>query len=270
MPRRGYFARDFLDRDGFAPAASDPFLPESGAAEEEEGPDVPTDGPDGVYVPTTDEHWTALEIAVPTLCYPCQEASGDLEPSIGEVTLTANASPLYAQAVTGWTRTFVGTQDTAAVQGFSTTDGTFSLGAGESAAFLVYMSAAVAAGTARLFNVVSHSWALQMAGSGALSVRFANVGTAGSAAHEGIGTIRPYLWVRDAAADTCRLYTTIEQVNGTHSEIAVNNTAGAGLGALTGGVAAEARYGLLAYWKGADAETIGKATLTALGWTLAY
>ena len=230
---------------------------------------VPVDGPGSVvYCPITADHWSNLSIATPTLCYGCQDTSGNLLPSIGSIELAPNASPLYAQTVTNWTRTFVGTVDTTAEQRFASADASLSLSSGESVAMLVYMSAAVVSGTARLFNVASHAWALQMSGNGNITGRFNNVAATGSN-HESLTTVHPYLWVRNATADTCKVFSDLQEVTGTHSEIAVT-IVGMGIGALAAGVAADSRVGLIAYWKGASAEGLGKATLQALGWSLAY
>lgn len=55
-------------------------------------------------VPVNAFQWSMLGY-VPTGLWLCQEGSGNLADSIGSLTLTANGSPLYNQAVAGWTRT---------------------------------------------------------------------------------------------------------------------------------------------------------------------
>jgi len=49
----------------------------------------------------------SLTISTPNYLHLCQEASGNMTDTIGGLTLTANGSPAYQQAVSGWTRTGV-------------------------------------------------------------------------------------------------------------------------------------------------------------------
>jgi hypothetical protein len=39
-------------------------------------PEVPADGPSGVYVPQTPEDWAALGLPVPHVAYPCRATHG--------------------------------------------------------------------------------------------------------------------------------------------------------------------------------------------------
>lgn len=69
--------------------------------------DTARDATSGIRCPVNAYQWTTLLGYTPDHLYLCQEASGNLGDSIGALALTANATPLYAQAVTGWTRTAV-------------------------------------------------------------------------------------------------------------------------------------------------------------------
>lgn len=74
-----------------------------------------SDAASGKPVPASAQEWTnfrtanGLAIANPSYLHLCQESSGNLADSIGSLTLTANASPLYQQTVSGWSRKAVGT-----------------------------------------------------------------------------------------------------------------------------------------------------------------
>lgn len=70
------------------------------------------------YVPANGDQWTTTLAAAgwtagnPSALWLCQEASGNLADSINSYTLTAANTPVYSQAVAGWSRTAVGTNDT--------------------------------------------------------------------------------------------------------------------------------------------------------------
>lgn len=69
-----------------------------------------TDAASGKAVPASSAEWSAfisaagLSVSAPSYLHLCQEASGNLADTIGGLTLTANGSPAYQQAVAGWTR----------------------------------------------------------------------------------------------------------------------------------------------------------------------
>jgi hypothetical protein len=76
---------------------------------------VTRDATSGIYYPATTTEVTnfvsynALTIDVPTSIYTCQEASGNLaDTGAGGITLVANGTPLYQQAVSGHARKAVG------------------------------------------------------------------------------------------------------------------------------------------------------------------
>lgn len=228
---------------------------------------VPTDGPDGVYVPTTAAHWTALGIPVPTECYACQEASGNLLPSIGTLQLApGGAGHLYQQTVAGWVRKAVGlTEGTAG--NFGTADASLDLAAGDSYYVLLYFRSTLPSAQRRILaaNGDNNGARLNNA-TGTLEQRHNGAATTGAADHAD-SDVHPILWARDASANTSRTYTDLEQINAVHAEGAV-----AGQTKCLGGVAGTppaARFLLAAIWKN-PSRALVKADLQALGWTLAY
>jgi hypothetical protein len=68
-------------------------------------------------LPSSSDQWSAfrtansLAIGTPDLLYTCQETSGNLSPSIGALSLTAAGTVSYNNAVAGWSRKFLGTND---------------------------------------------------------------------------------------------------------------------------------------------------------------
>jgi hypothetical protein len=185
------------------------------------------------------------------------------------LTLTANASPLYQQTVSGWTRYFVGTTDGVAGQRFTTTDASLDAGSGVSMAMLVYM-AWDSASARRLFIAGGDNNTLRSVASTGQIRSFHNGTGTSSTADLGDTTVRPYIWYRNATSNASGLLTLAEALVGTHDETATS-AAQRGIGAPGANLAATSKVGLVSYWTGADAETIAaRATLTTLGWTVAW
>jgi hypothetical protein len=102
--------------------------------------DVDVDATSGKGVPSTEFQFTMLGVTL-TSAWLAQEASGNLAglgPSA--FTLTANATPLYQQAVTGWTRT-ASAFNQASGQRFAATSGTGPNPSSTSVLWLGYMVA---------------------------------------------------------------------------------------------------------------------------------
>lgn len=238
---------------------------------------VSKDGPDSVYVPTTEAEWEALGIPAPTLCYGCQDASGALQPSIGSTELVPGATGhLYEQSVTGWSRKFVGTVDGASGQRWSTTAALMDLSLGDSFLALVYTSYATPS-SARLFLLAQgfDNSARAANSVGRPGTTHASVTAVGATDHGDIGTVRPYLWVRNAVDNASGLFTSLESVSGTHDESAVSGQP-TGIGTTSSGGPPDARFGLAAFWGPTEAAALiaagyaNETLLTALGWSLAY
>jgi hypothetical protein len=243
--------------------------PNGSRDEEEEEISVGTDGPSAVYVPASAADWVELGLPAPLAQWNCQDASGNLTAAVGAIELVPNASPLYQQTVSGWTRNFVGTADGTASQRFSTSDASLDAGAGVSMAMLVYM-AWDSASARRLFIAGGDNNTVRSVASTGVVRSFHNGTGVSSATDLGDTTVRPYIWYRNATSNASGLLLISEALVGTHDETA---TSGAirGIGAPGANIAATSKVGLMAYWTGADAETIAaKATLTTLGWTVAW
>lgn len=228
---------------------------------------VPKDGPGAVFVPTTAAQFTALGIEVPTLCFPCQEASGNLIPSIGSIQLPPTTTPLYQQAVTGWTRKFVGL-DTGTADRFTTTDSGLDVAAGESYAMMCYASVSNSGAIRPLMAAQGSANLIEINTSGVPRTVHNSVATAFAASHSDLTVVHPWQWYRDATANASGGRTDLQEVTGTHNEAAFS-AVDRGLG-RSGSNSPDVRCCWIAMWKGAIAETINKSTLTKLGWSLSY
>lgn len=70
------------------------------------------DGTSGIYVPADATEWGNLALTAPNFQWGCQDAASPLAAAIGGVTLAAGGSgQTYQDAITGWSRKAVGTQD---------------------------------------------------------------------------------------------------------------------------------------------------------------
>lgn len=233
--------------------------------------DVPVDGPGLVYLPGDDADWVELGLPAPSFQWNCQEASGDLQSAIGSLALAdANSGHLFEQTVTGWTAKAVGFA-AGATGSWSTSDDAMDIAAGESFACLVYGGfEPVTLG--RRFLVLASGGTTSISANGnsttKVVARFSSAATVSPGSYGTATTIIPWLIGRNCTTSVARLFTDREQVNGTFATTA---TAGAfGIGGF--GTAAETcRYVRVAFWKGADAETIlAKSTLQTLRWDLSY
>lgn len=230
-------------------------------------PTITKDGPSSaIYTPLTSAEWTALSLPAPSHLWLCQEASGNLAATIGTATLTANATPVYQQSVTDWTRKAVGTADGTTSQRFQSTQAALDYSAGQSIAWLVYANFTAGASTRRLFATGADTNGIRLLNTGVPQSVHNNTATSGTTSHSG-ATVHPWLWYRNATTNASGLMTDLEHIVGTHDESAFASSS-KGIGAAGTQTAATARYLLVAFWTGSDAETIAaKATLTALGWS---
>ena len=74
--------------------------------------DIPVDATSGKGVPINAFQWSLVGLTI-THLYLCQESSGNLaDAGPGGIVLTANATPLYQQTHAGWSRFFVGYNQT--------------------------------------------------------------------------------------------------------------------------------------------------------------
>lgn len=232
------------------------------------GPAVPVDGP-GVYVPASSSDWTALELPTPLAQWNCGDASGDAAPAIGsDALVAAGTGLLYQQSVGGWTRKFLGTTG-ASGQRWHSPAATFSIALNQAWAWLAYASF-TASGSILLITMGSTNWGCALGGTGLLRSAFDGsfLNDTTGPVHTGIGTVHPFLVYRKSNSATAMgILTDIRNFAPAVSSAqdAITNV-GSGFGPPSGNSLA-ARCGLLAFWKGADADTIStRAALVSLGW----
>jgi hypothetical protein len=173
----------------------------------------------------------------------------------------------------GWRRTFVGLPFAAAgaASQFHTTDAALDLASGESGAWLVY-AALIGGDSGYLLYAGSHTNSITL--SSVLTIRAVHASTIASATLTLVSAVvQPFLWYRNATTNVSGMLTLKQSLTNTHAEAALTGLL-KGLGGAAAGstrATAESFTGLMAFWKGADAETIAtKATLVKLGWRLAW
>lgn len=238
---------------------------------------VATDGPSSWYTPATAADWVALGLPAPAHQWPCNDASGNLVRSIGTIDLVKSGATgiSYANAVTGWTRTFAGLDGAAANRGWFTSDASFTPAINESYAWFAYVGLkSVGATTEYFLDAGGTPWSVRLASSGVVAkieVLFNAVSTTGVSdwGLNSLSTIRPVLFGRNCTTSAARCFTDQEQLTGTYSGAAVaSGTKGVFTHSANG---INARFGLIAHWSGADAETVlAKTSLQALGVVLPY
>lgn len=244
---------------------------------------VSRDATSGVYVPTSSSEWsTALASAGlvsggPSSLYLCQEASGNAADSIGAIAMTAAGSPLYQQAVTGWTRKAFGFNGGAS-QKFSVAAGTGPNPSSTSVAYLLYANVtATPASIMGLAAIASAAAPVAVQVNTTPRLRTMNPGTAttAGASNPTATGLQPMLLKYDRTNSTLVLYTGQEKIVGTYTSGAVDSAKGLG-GLASGGAGGSAFTGQVAYWavfSGAAAELSdanAKALLQTLGWTIPW
>lgn len=223
------------------------------------GPDA--DAASGRLVPSTSSQYTALGLVAPNDIWTCQEASGNLVSDNGTI-LTANATPLYQQALAGWTGKAVG----------------FNGGANQRFQHATYNNAATSSLLALLYMVVTTTPAgaqgVLTAGTsfsaGGLSItatprlRYRNGATIVDSANPYNTVVVPVVFKHDITNSVARAFTDIEKLSPTF---------GAAAGTIFGvgtGTAAHFLLRYLAVWRGAAAEqsdTAIKTMLQTLRWS---
>ena len=228
---------------------------------------VPTDGPDGWYVPQSPADFANLGLATPDYLWLCQEASGNLSSSIGSLTLAANATGhIYEQSVTGWTRKFLGTDGTTAGQSWRTSSASLDLASGESVAMLALASFAMPASGTRSLMAVSGVGAeilFVAPTTGIVRPQHDTVTSSGTLDHSGIGTVHQFCWYRRGDIDESGAETDLESIAGTHNEEARAGNV-KGIGTCSAHSPASARYGWVAIYKGTNANRDWSAYLATL------
>lgn len=221
-----------------------------------------------IYWPSSGAEWTTAIAAlgfggVPTYAHNCQEASGNLAPAVGVVTLVADNTPTYQGSEAGWTRKFVG--GTASGAQFN---GNLGDPAATSIMFIAYVALTGGIATADVLGETDNNGPkFQL-----VSDNTKRIGAGGNIA-TGVttttGSVIPVIVQYDRTTPKTVLYTLDEKIVATYSASAT----GALLRMVTGragGAGNLARYGAFAEFTGAAAEitpTQVKTMLTTLGWS---
>lgn len=226
---------------------------------------VTRDGPDNWYVPKSAGDFTQLGLAIPDYLWLCQEASGDLAPTIGAITLTATATGhLYQQTVTGWTQKFVGTDGSTGTQSWRTTDAALDLSIGESYAMVGLAAFTVGATSKTLFAMSGGTEALNMtATTGYLRPIANSAAVDGTVAHTGITAVRQFCLYRRGDTSAQGAVSNLDASVNTYVGSARAGTIRA-LGSSTAAAPYAARYGWFAIYCGTNAEHDWAAYLTTL------
>jgi hypothetical protein len=229
------------------------------------------DATSGQAVPADATEWAAfiaansLTIAAPTNLYLCQEASGNLADSIGALTLAAANTPLYQQAVTGWTRKGVGFNGGTA-QHFANTG--YPAANTSSRFILMYWSGLTAAPLAG-GTMLTH-------GTNITAIGVSQNITTGRARYRNGATIvdttaavtaTPIAFLHNIDTSAARLYTNAQKLSPAYAAAAGTNLY---IGAQSGASILTGTLYYLAIWSGAAAEVDDAQVLAlheALGWS---
>ncbi len=236
---------------------------------------VPKDGPfSAIYVPRDAADFAQLSLPAPNSLWRCQEAGGNLADSIGSLTLTANGSPLYNQAVPSWTRTAAAFNQTAA-QRFAAAGGVGPNPAVTSVAWLFYMVMDTAPGGLRGVLNIGGNVAVGLLNTGAQPLRLSVNGvTVDDVTTDPVAdnAVHPIMIVHDIVATTTTLYTNEAATPGTFAA-ATDGTKGIGAGVFSASPPALSGALWGAMWSGAAAQMNTAAVRTllqGLGWTIPW
>lgn len=240
----------------------------------DEGITVTRDGPGLVYVPQSAGDFTQLSLTAPNHLWLCQEGFGSLADSIGAFSLAPNATPLYNQTVTGWSRTFAGFNQTAA-QRFSQGAAAGPNPATTDVLYLFYMVADTLPGAARgLVAAGANLVVMYVNATGALRLSIAGVTVDDTTTRPDLDNlVHPVVLLHDATNSRTSLFTDMANTPGTHAA-ATDGTKGFG-GNAVASASPPASCGALwgACWTGANARLSDaqvRSLLQGLGWTVAW
>lgn len=235
---------------------------------------VDQDGASAKYVPANGAQWTQTMAVAgigsgnPTDWWLCQEAAGNLASSGAGITLAANGTPLYQQAVSGWSRLGVGFTN-AANQRFTAAAGIAPNPATTSVLFLWYMAITAAPGAQVVMGNVSdgatnYRVMAQVVGSTKIQNACAGVVVNGTTDATTVG-IQPVVIQYDRTNSVANVYTLNDKIVGTYNASVVDGRKGIGGATSPTG---QAVYGAL--WSGAGAEMSAaqiKTLLQTLNWS---
>lgn len=235
--------------------------------------DTARDGPSSaIRVPSNAFQWSMLGYT-PTHLFLAQEASGNLADSIGALTLTANATPLYQQTVAGWTRKFVGFSQVAA-QRAAAAGGVGPNPATTDVFWLAYMVMDTAPGGVRgVLNIGGNVAVGLVNGSNAVRISVAGV-TADDVTTNPVGDdlVHPIGLLQDATNSRTGLFLDEAKTLGTHAA-ATDGTKGIGAGVFSASPPANAGAVYIVVFTAANARMSDaqiKTLYQTLGWTVPW
>ncbi len=218
------------------------------------------DGPNSWYRPISSFGFTKLSIPVPDYLALCQDASGDLVPTIDTLSvgnLVANASGhLYEQAVPGWNAKFVGFDGLIADQRWATSTASLDMAVSSSYAMAAYFSFATASSdTNRTMILQGTNNALILLKNGRPRMRWNSQSGTGLISHADadMDTVHQFGAYSRADTNASGLETDLESVSVTHNESAWTAQI-KGIGTPNTSPPAPSRWSWVAIWKGTNAE----------------
>lgn len=234
------------------------------------------DSASGKATPRDAQEWgeflaaNSLSLAPPNALWTMQEASGNLADQIGSASLKPNGTPGYGQAVPGWSRLAIGTNDgDVGARFFNTTDATLpDVGATSITVLLYYATTSVPAQTRNVLFAgccaVSALAHVDVTSSNQLSVTVATTTVTGNVDHG--AEVVPLILQLDSVHGTQRVITHRETIDVPYTNL--TSSRGIFIGSA-GAAAPNGRWLYMAAWYGSAAE-MDKATLDslidALGW----
>lgn len=239
---------------------------------------VTRDASSAKYVPATATEFNTLLAALslsglgtPSSIYNFQEAATPVADVIGTDNLGAGGTPLFAQAVPGWTRKGVGFNGGVG-QRFSRASGSPNPTT-TSQLWVFFMSVDVLPGVATRFAFLADSasaYRINVNTAGVIQAIVAGVTTSGATNMVGQGIV-PVAFLYDRANSRANVYNLSDKVVGTYSAGILDGAKG--IGATAASVTGSCVYGFK--YQGAPAEAITDANLKSLltgmgfpiGWT---
>jgi hypothetical protein len=234
------------------------------------------DAVSNIYTPLVEAEFDQLELATPTLAYPCSDTEDPLEPSIGSDTLTENSTGhVYGDTVTGWMRRFVGLSAYTFNLRWGRT-GLVDLASGESCAVLGFFGFQdpPADGLPHwLFQVGNSENGVYVVSSGRVSARHNDIAIAADTGRDGAGfPIFPVVWFRRADTNQSGVITDQTRNFNTHYEGTLpNDFLILGSGGSSGvDEASLMRCGYFLLFRGAAANQEWGEYLWRLGWDVEW
>jgi hypothetical protein len=240
---------------------------------------VARDATSAIYCPASADQWSyfrshfGLAAASPGSLWLCQEASGNLADTIGAQTLTAASTPLYQQAVAGWTR--LGVEFNSGADGFAAAAGVGPDPGATSVCMVFLVNVITNAATRRIMTIGGSTAATEfalgaIATTGIPRIKVLTL-TADGATDMYAAAVIPIVLKLDRTGSTAKAYTDADEIAGTYSALVDDGPKSIGAGGSVSPCLGQFVYGF--QWSGTDAELTDanlKAVLEAMGFTIAW